>query len=75
MRTLWLLLLAFLPFTGSATYNVDRLIVLGRVAVYYEDYFLGTQYFTEAMSLEPYLYGPWQLRAIAKFFLDDFAGA
>ena len=75
MRTLWLLLLAFLPFTASAQYNVDRLIMSGRVAVYYEDYVLGIQYFNQALSLKPYLYEPWQLRAIAKFNLDDFAGA
>lgn len=75
MRTFWLLLLAFLPFTASAQYNVDRLIMSGRVAVYYEDYVLGIQYFNQALSLKPYLYEPWQLRAIAKFNLDDFAGA
>lgn len=45
------------------------------MAVYYEDYVLGIQYFNQAISLKPYLYEPWQLRAIAKFNLDDFKGA
>lgn len=63
------------PVTVSAQYNVDRLITSGRVAVYYEDYILGIQYFNQALSQKPYLWEPWQLRAIAKFNLDDFRGA
>lgn len=59
----------------SAQYKVDRLITSGRVALFYEDYVLGIQYFNQAISLKPYLYEPWQLRAVAKFNLDDFKGA
>lgn len=75
MRFLWLFFLAFLPFKASAQFNVERLIMSGRVAIYYEDYVLGMQYFNQALALKPYLYEPWQLRAIAKFNLDDFSGA
>lgn len=70
-------ILSFLlfPYILSAQYNVDRLIMSGRVAVYYEDYVLGIQYFNQAISLKPYLWEPWQMRAIAKFNLDDYRGA
>lgn len=64
-----------IPVAASAQYNVDRLVTSGRVAVYYEDYILGIQYFNQALALKPYLWEPWQLRAIAKFNLDDFRGA
>lgn len=70
-----LLFLCLYTGIASAQYNVERLITSGRVAVYYEDYVLGIQYFNQALSLKPYLWEPWQLRAIAKFNLDDFQGA
>ena len=59
----------------QAQYNVDRLITSGRVAVYYEDYILGIQYFNQVIAMKPYLYEPWQMRAIAKYHLDDYHGA
>ncbi len=70
-----IILLALLPMTASAQYNVDRLIMSGRVAIYYEDYVLGMRYLNQVIALKPYLYEPWKLRAIAKFNLDDYAGA
>lgn len=71
----FLILLSFFSNTASAQYNVDRLIMSGRVAVYYEDYILGIQYFNQAIALKPQLYEPWQMRAVAKFHLDDYRGA
>ena len=56
-------------------YNVDRLIVNGRSALYYEDYVLAIQHFNRAVNAKPYLYEPWYYRALAKYFLDDFYGA
>lgn len=59
----------------SAQFNVDRLIMSGRVALHYEDYVLSIQYFNQALVQKPFLYEPWQLRGIAKFCLDDYNGA
>lgn len=56
-------------------YKVDRLILSGRVALHYEDYVLSIQYFNQALAQKPYLWEPWQLRSIAKFYLDDWSGA
>lgn len=69
------LLLCLLSVCSYAQYKVDRLILSGRVALHYEDYVLSIQYFNQAISKKPYLWEPWQLRAIAKYYLDDWNGA
>ncbi len=58
-----------------AQYNTDRLLTIGRAALYYEDYVLSMQYFNQAISAKPYLYEPWFFRGVAKYYLDDYAGA
>ena len=60
---------------SHAQYKVDRLILSGKVALHYEDYVLSIQYFNQAISQKPYLWEPWQLRAIAKYYLEDWTGA
>ena len=49
--------------------------MMGRSALYYEDYVLSIQYFNQAINSKPYLYEPWFFRGLAKYYLDDFAGA
>ena len=75
MRRVVLLSLALLPLLATAQFNVDRLIMSGRSALYYEDYVLAIQHFNRAIDSKPYLYEPWFYRGVAKFYLDDFAGA
>lgn len=76
MKTLWVgVLLCLLSLSTYAQYKVDRLILNGRVALHYEDYVLSIQYFNQAISKKPYLWEPWQLRAIAKYYLEDWNGA
>lgn len=70
-----LLLLAAGTLVAKAQYNVERLVTSGQVALHYEDYVLAIQYFNQVIALKPFLYEPWQGRAAAKFFLDDFVGA
>ncbi len=61
--------------TSFAQFNTDRLITIGRSALYFEDYVLSIQYFNQAITAKPYLYEPWFLRGVAKYYLDDLAGA
>ena len=68
-------LFTFLPLTAFSQFNTDRLVMIGRSALYYEDYVLSIQYFNQAIAAKPYLYEPWFFRAVAKYYLDDFAGA
>lgn len=56
-------------------YNTDRLLRIGRSAMYYEDYVLSIQYFNQAITAKPYLYEPWFYRAVAKYYLGDYAGS
>lgn len=74
-KILIVFVLALLPFQLRAQFVVDRLVRSGEIALHYEDYVLSIQYFNQVIALKPYLYRPWQLRGIAKFYLDDFSGA
>ena len=71
------ILLYFLFSVSSlyAQFNTDRLVTIGRSALYYEDYVLSIQYFNQAIMAKPYLYEPWFYRGVAKFYLEDFRGA
>ena len=76
MRKFVISLLLLLASVGaSAQFRTDRLIDVGRSALYYEDYVLSIQYFNQAILSKPYLYEPWFFRAVAKFYLDDYVGA
>ena len=73
--TFFILHSSFFISSVRAQYNTDRLITIGRSALYYEDYVLSIQYFNQVIMAKPYLYEPWFLRGVAKFYLDDFSGA
>ncbi len=60
---------------AAAQYNIDRLLMMGRSALYYEDYVLSIQYFNQAINAKPYLFEPWYFRGVAKYYLDDYVGA
>ena len=72
---LCLFLSLLFPLHSFGQYNINRLLVAGRSALYYEDYVLSMQYFNQAINAKPYLYEPWYYRAIAKYNLDDFVGS
>ena len=58
-----------------AQLNTDRLLSIGRNALYFEDYILSIQYFNQIINTKPYLIEPYYYRAIAKLQLEDFSGA
>ncbi len=74
-RKIVFIILFWLPVLCFAQYNTERLLRIGRSALYYEDYVLSMQYFNQAIGAKPYLYEPWFLRAVAKYYLDDFVGS
>jgi len=55
--------------------NTDRVLAIGRNALYFEDYVLSIQYFNEVIGVKPYLPEPYLYRSIAKIYLDDYMGA
>lgn len=72
--TLCLLLLVSIS-SANAQLNTNRLMQIGRNAIYFEDYVLGMQYFNRVINVKPYLADPYYYRGIAKYYLDDMQGA
>lgn len=60
---------------ASAQVNTEQVLRIGQNAMYFEDYVLSIQYFNQVIHSKPYLAAPYLYRAIAKFNLDDLAGA
>lgn len=58
-----------------AQVDTDRVMIIGRNALYFEDYVLAIQYFNQVIEAKPYLAEPYYYRAMSKFMLDDFKGA
>ena len=66
------LVLLILSITGvSAQINTDRVMNIGRNALYFEDYILSIQYFNQVIKVKPYLADPYFYRAVAKLSLED----
>ena len=69
------LLLSFSSFLSVAQINTDRVMNIGRNALYFEDYILSMQYFNQVIKVKPYMAEPYFYRGVAKLSLDDFKGA
>ena len=72
---IYLVLTVLCTLTGWAQINTDRVMAIGRNALYFEDYVLSIQYFNQVIGAKPYLAEPYFFRGLAKFNLDDFPGA
>ena len=59
----------------QAQINTDRVMAIGRNALYFEDYILSIQYFNQVIKVKPYLAEPYFYRAVAKLELEDYKGA
>jgi tetratricopeptide (TPR) repeat protein len=59
----------------SAQLNTDKILTIGRNALYFEDYVLSIQYFNQVIRVKPYLSEPYMFRSIAKIQLGDYEGA
>ena len=74
-RILYLYILIMCPGLAFAQINTDRVMAIGRNALYFEDYVLSIQYFNQVVNAKPYLADPYFYRGLAKINLDDFQGA
>ena len=75
-KTLLILILSCLGGLPSvAQINTDKVLAIGRNALYFEDYVLSIQYFNQVIKSRPHLAEPYFYRALAKFNLDDYVGA
>ncbi|MDR3250659.1 MAG: tetratricopeptide repeat protein [Tannerella sp.] len=74
-KTLVFIIMQMCFFVSVAQINTDRVIAIGRNALYFEDYILSIQYFNQAIKAKPWLAQPYFYRAVAKLNLDDYSGA
>ena len=75
-RILFVFLLFIIGWnTTEAQINTNRVLAIGRNALYFEDYVLSIQYFNQVIKSKPYLAEPYFFRALAKFNLEDYKGA
>lgn len=70
-----ILLSLFLSLSAKAQLNTEQVMIIGRNALYFEDYVLSIQYFNRVITARPYLHEPYFYRGLAKYNLDDFVGA
>lgn len=68
-------LVQFMPMRSYAQINTEQVMIIGRNALYYDDYLLAIQYFNQVIKAKPYLADPYLYRAIAKLQLEDYLGA
>ena len=59
----------------KAQINTDRMLTIGKNALYFEDYVLAIQYFNKVIKVKPYLSDPYFYRGLAKYYLEDYNGA
>lgn len=77
MRKIILVLCAFLLLLNTAfsQINTDRVMAIGKNALYFEDYVLSIQYFNQIIKVKPFLAEPYFYRGVAKLYLEDYKGA
>ncbi len=73
--TLLLCVLSFFSMVSMAQINTERVMNIGRNALYFEDYILSMQYFNQVIKVKPYMAEPYFYRGIAKLNLEDYQGA
>ncbi len=74
-KSVFIILLSCISLSGYSQWNTDRILTIGRNALYFEDYVLSIQYFNQVIKIKPYLAEPYMYRAMAKIQLGDDQGA
>ena len=74
-RVLLLLALVILAIGAKAQLNTERVMIIGRNALYFEDYVLSIKYFNMVIGVRPRMSEPYFYRGLAKYNLDDYKGA
>ena len=72
---LYCLLFVLCPNFALAQIDSERVLWLGRNALYFDDYLTAIRYFNQVIEAKPFLPEAYYYRAYAKFTLEDFHGA
>lgn len=59
----------------SAQINAQQVLLLGRSALYYDDFVTAINYFNSVIEAKPYMADAYYYRAYAKFSLEDYESA
>ena len=65
----------FISVCSYSQINTNRVLSIGKNALYFEDYILSIQYFNQVIRVKPYMAEPYFFRAVAKINLEDYQGA
>ena len=69
-RILYILYIGmFFPVVALSQINTDRVMTIGKNALYFEDYVLSIQYFNQVIGAKPYLAEPYFYRGLAKMII------
>ena len=74
-KYIFLFIFGTMHFLAFGQWNTERILTIGRNALYFEDYVLSIQYFNQVIKIKPYLAEPYMYRAMAKIQLGDDQGA
>jgi len=74
-KTSILFVFSIFQILAFGQWNTERILTIGRNALYFEDYVLSIQYFNQVIKIKPYLAEPYMYRAMAKVQLGDDKGA
>ncbi len=74
-RLCCLTLLLSLSAALRAQTDAEKVVWLGRSALYFDDYLTAIRYFNQAIEARPYFSKAYYYRAYAKFTLEDYHGA
>lgn len=75
VRLIAIFLVLGCPLFLRAQLNTDHVMLVGRNALYFEDYVLSIKYFNMVIGVRPNFSEPYFYRALAKYNLDDYKGA
>lgn len=70
-----LIILSLFSTSIQAQINTNRVLAIGRNALYFEDYVLAMQYFNQVIRIKPHMAEPYFYRGIAKISLEDYSGS
>ncbi|MBP6610200.1 MAG: tetratricopeptide repeat protein [Paludibacter sp.] len=74
-KYIFLFVFSAMHLLAFCQWNTDRILTIGRNALYFEDYVLSIQYFNQVIKIKPYMAEPYMYRAMAKIQLGDDKGA
>ena len=75
MRTIFLLFAIHIAVSSKGQIDTENVLLLGRNAIYFDDYLTAIHNFNQAIEAKPYLSKAYYYRAYAKFSLEDYHGA